>query len=128
MGEEPQFEIGRVGDLKRKFGLTAENRPKILLDPTRVPEQFRGLIPLAERWGIGDDLVREDCVMKATEAELTELLSIGSVYDAMLTEWLVGPESYSPNPTDEYVAFSCLGMAWDLADFVKRQRKKDTSQ
>lgn len=124
MDEEPHFEVGRAGDLRRKHGLTAENRPTIRLDPTRIPEQFRSWIPLAERWGIGDDLIREDCVVKASLAELEELLSFGSVYDAMLTEWLAGPESFSPDPTEEYVAFSCLGMAWDLAGVVERQRKR----
>src|SRR3954468_879003 len=111
--DEPHFEVASGRELREKYGLTAENKPVIHLDASRVPEQFRHWIPLAERWGISDDLIREDCVDRATPQQLSELLVFGDSYDAVLTEWLAGPESSAPRPTQEYVAFSCLGMAWD---------------
>ena len=80
-----------------------------------MPARFRQWIPLAERWGIADDLIREDCVRKATPEQLRELLAFGDAYDAILTEWLAGPESSALRPSEEYVAFTCLGIAIDLA-------------
>jgi hypothetical protein len=115
MPNEPHFESASGKELREKYGLSAENRPTIHLDASRVPVQFRQWIPLAERWGISDDLIRDDCVYKATSDELRELLAFGDAYDAVLTEWLAGPDADSPPFSEEYVAFTCLGMAWDLA-------------
>lgn len=115
MPKKPHFEVASGKTLRKKYGLTADNRPTIRLDPSRVPAQFRQWIPLAERWGIGDDLIRDDCVAKATPQELRELLAFGSAYSEVLTKWLAGPDADSPPFSDEYIAFSCLGMALDYA-------------
>ena len=53
-------DIAPASDLQRHFGLYAGNRPVIHLDPALVPSDLRHLIPLAEKWGIGDDLIRTD--------------------------------------------------------------------
>src|SRR5688572_27037528 len=124
MSDEQHFEVVSGRAFREKYGPTAANRPTIHLDPSRVPEQFRQWIPLAEHWGIGDDLIRDDCVRKASTEQLRELSAFGDVYDAVLTEWLAGPEAHSPRPTAEYVAFTCLGMAWDLAR-VLAQKDED---
>ena len=121
MSEEPYFEVAPGKVLRGKYGLTAENRPVSQLDALRVPEQLRCWIPLAERWGIGDDLIREDCVNGATPAELQQLLA-WSPDDAVLEAWLTGSESHSPRPSDEYLAFTCLGMAYDSARVKKQKR------
>lgn len=105
MPDEPDFEVASVKELRAKHGLAAENRPPIHLDRSRAPAQFRQWIPLAERWGIGDDLIRDDSVHKATPAELRGLLAFGDAYDAKLTEWLAGPDADSPPFSEEYVAF-----------------------
>lgn len=115
MPDEPHFEIASGKELREKYGLTGENRPTIHLDSSLVPAPFRQWIPLAERWGIADDLIREDCVYKAAPDELRELLAFADAYEDVLTEWLAGPAAGSPPFSDEYVAFSCLGMACDLA-------------
>lgn len=125
MSDDPSFSIvtGREWlDHLARHGITHEDRPAITLDSARVPEQFRRWIPLAERWGIGDDVLREDCVTHASPEELTELLSFAEAMDTIYDEWLAGPDSYSTSPTAEYVAFSCLAMAWDLAHL--RQSKQ----
>ena len=90
------------------------------LDSSQVPEKFRRLIPLAERWGIGDDFLREEAVRKATGRDLEELLAFREDFDAV-AEWLAGPESYSSHPTPEYIAFSDLAMAWELANLIVKQ-------
>jgi hypothetical protein len=119
--DQPRFEVASGKELIDRYGLTAANRQTIRLDATRVPEQFRIWIPLAERWGIGDDLIREDCVSTAAPSELRELLEFGDAYDEVLDEWLTGPESESKAPSEEYCAFTCLGMAWDLAQLRTNQ-------
>ncbi|MGE5736630.1 MAG: hypothetical protein ACM34E_16170 [Acidobacteriota bacterium] len=88
-----------------------------------MPVQFREWIPLAERWGIADDLIRDDSVQKATPEELRELLAFGEAYDAVLAEWLAGPDADSPPFSEEYVAFTCLGMAWDLASVLTKKHE-----
>ena len=47
------------------------------LDSSRVPEQFRKWIPLAQRWGSHlDDHIVGDMVDDATSEELDELLAL----------------------------------------------------
>jgi hypothetical protein len=65
-------EIAPASVLQKKYGLYAENRPKIHIDPVNVPEHLRDLIPMAEKWGISDDIIRSDFEEKANEAEKRE--------------------------------------------------------
>ena len=115
MPDEPCFEVASGDELRKKYSLTAANRPTFRLDPAQVPERFRQWIPLAERWGISDDLIREDSVRTATRDELQDLMRFRGDYEAVLSEWLAKPESCGPQPTKEYIAFSCLGVAFDEA-------------
>ena len=43
-------------------------------DDTKIPEDLRHLIPLAKKWGVGDDLIRSEVVRRATIAERRELM------------------------------------------------------
>lgn len=108
------FEVGTSQDLQQKYGLSAENRPGIHLDPAKVPARFHYLIPLAEKYGIGDDIIRDDVIASTPAHELAELEQVTAVYDALLEDWLAGPEAYSAEISDEYAAFSCLSMAAEL--------------
>jgi hypothetical protein len=128
MQDEARFEVASGRVFREKYVLSAENRPTIRLDPLRVPEKFRPWILLAERWGIGDDLNRESCVQQASSEELLELLTFGDIYDDVLTEWLAGPESKSKKPTEEYVAFTCLGMAWDSARAIVKKPQEESGK
>ena len=65
-------EILPAGDMKEKYGLTAENRPAIIIDPSEVPENLRDLIPMAEFWGVGDDIIRDDIEEKASDQQKQE--------------------------------------------------------
>ena len=110
---EGEFEVLPAGLMRAKYGLTAENRPTIKLDPAKVPDTLRHLIPLAEQFGIGDDLIREDVVAKTPRSEIE---SMRQAVDARANEfdaWLAGPEASGPTFSDEYTAFSCLRMAAD---------------
>lgn len=86
------------------------------LNPANVPKVLVPLLSVAERWGISDDVEREENMRKATREELEEFVhSIDGFSDEDLYEWLAGPEAESPAPTPEYVALTCLTMAIDSA-------------
>jgi hypothetical protein len=122
MDDDSHFEVASGGELRRKYGLTAENRPKIQLDPSAVPSQFQKWIPLAERWGVSDDLIRDDCLEKAPLEALRELAAFNDVYDEVLDEWLTAPETRSKPITKEYIAFSALGMAMEVARVILQNK------
>ena len=107
------WEVLPVDEMRRKYGLYAENRPLIKLDPKRVPERLRKLIPLAEKFGISDDLIREDFFTKTPKSELTKLKRRLAQHDDLLDEWLAGPEADGPEFSEEYVAFSAMRMSVD---------------
>jgi hypothetical protein len=108
------WEIQPADQMRRKYGLNAENRPSIKLRPTRVPEPLWPLIPLAEKFGISDDLIREDFFAKTPKNELAELERTLAEYDDLIDEWLAGPEADGPTFSDEYVAFSAMRMGVDF--------------
>ena len=80
--------IAAASILQPAGGLYAANRPVIHLDPSLVPPDLRHLVPLAEQWGIGDDIIRHDLIERSSPSEKREL------HDALyqpferITEWL----------------------------------------
>jgi len=48
-------------------------------------------------------------------SELRECASFLDSYNAVLTDWLAGPAAAGPEFSKEYIAFSALGVAADLA-------------
>lgn len=110
---QSEFEVMPAGEMRRRYGLTAENRPVIRLDPTAVPPALRPIIPLAERFGVSDDLIRADIVAKTPATELAAMrVAVEAQADAF-DDWLGGPEADGPGFSAEYLAFSCLRMAAD---------------
>lgn len=107
------FEILPAGEMRAKYGLTAENRPAIVLDPAGVPAALRHLIPLAERFGVSDGLIRDDILAKTSADELEAMSRSVRAHDADLDEWLAGPEADGPEFSREYIAFSSLRIAAD---------------
>ena len=96
------------------------------LDQARVPESLWSMIPLAERWGEPDDGYRESALRQATTADLEELVGAVVAAPEDFDAWLVSEESYSPTPSDEYVAFSALMMAYELAKTLLARRSRDS--
>lgn len=111
--QNPKFEVAPAGELRANYGLTAENRPAIKLDPGRVPEPLRNLIPLAEKFGIADDLIRDDVFAMAPKRELAVLRRAVEKYGDLLDTWLAGPEAAGPKFSAEYIAFSAMHMGID---------------
>ncbi|MBN1276408.1 MAG: hypothetical protein JXA35_02865, partial [Deltaproteobacteria bacterium] len=71
-----------------KYNHTAENRPEISLDPEKIPDNLRDIIPMAEKWGIGDDVIRDDFEEKTSEIEKDEFRSKLKGRTAEVTVWL----------------------------------------
>ena len=110
---EGEFEVLPADEMRAKYGLTAENRPTIALDVAKVPESLRPLVPLAERFGVSDDLMREDLVAKSPAEELADMRRAVEAHADAFDEWLAGPAAEGPHFTNEYIAFTCLRMAAD---------------
>src|SRR5206468_8632109 len=69
-------------------GLYSENRPEIHLDADQVPRELRHLIPLVETWGIGDDIIRNDFIAKASEGDKRALHDAFYGPYEQVTSWL----------------------------------------
>jgi hypothetical protein len=79
------------------------------LNAENVPADLRHLVPLAQRWGIGDDVDRNAAVDRATAAEQAELEQAISPVDARITAWL---NSFGQQPMpDEAAAFMYMQLA-----------------
>lgn len=92
------------------------------LNPLKVPLEFVGLLEIAQKWGIGDDFEREQAIRSASKSELLELATcLDNIDIDVLYKWLAGPESYSENPSEEYIAFTTLTMAVDSAKSILKK-------
>jgi hypothetical protein len=107
------FEILPADEMRRKYGLDAEHRPAIRLNARNVPTALRHLIPLAEQFGVADDLIRLDVVRKAPAADVERLRTMVRESEGALMEWLGGPAADGPTYSDEYIAFSTMLRAAD---------------
>jgi hypothetical protein len=72
---------------------------------------LRHLIPWAERFGISDDLIRQDFVARTAEADMKELRRIVQEHDDLLDDWLADPNA--DIHAAEYIAFTTMRMAAD---------------
>jgi len=79
------------------------------LDPNQVPELLRPLVPLAQVWGVGDDVDRADFTARASAADREALQQAIAPHQARITAWL---DSFGTNPmSDEAAAFMYLQLA-----------------
>ena len=79
------------------------------LDPARVPAELRGLVPLAQEWGIGDDVERGLRVERATSEERARVRAAVAPFQARITAWL---NAFGQDPMpDEAAAFMYLQLA-----------------
>jgi hypothetical protein len=104
-------DIAPAADLQKHFGLYAENRPIAKLDPEHVPAHLRHIVPLAEKWGIGDDIIRNDLIDKSSRVERCELHD--ALYEPFedITVWLNSFAGRSLSPEAE--AFMYMQSALD---------------
>lgn len=79
------------------------------LDPAKVPASLRGLVPLAEYWGIGDDVLREMMQEGESPAKKKAMADAVTPHNAAITAWLDGLRTAEPM-SDEAAAF--MYMRW----------------
>ena len=82
-----------------------------------VPSGVTHLIPLADKWNIGDDFERSQAVRRATVGELSVSRRVSRCIGRRGPLWMAGgrgvPARSDPSP--EYIAFSNLALALDEA-------------
>ena len=88
-----------------------EYRSRTMLSIKNVPNEFKELLPLATKWGIGDDAIRGDVTDAATEADKLELVSALTGKLGAIDRWIDSfPEG---RMSDEAAAFMYMGEAID---------------
>jgi hypothetical protein len=102
-------EIAPAGELQT---LGAESRPTIRLRPEAVPAELRDLIPFAEQWGIGDDVIRSDVERKSSDAEKQRFKAALTGRTTAVTAWLDSFGEGAPM-SDEAAAFMYMLEALD---------------
>jgi hypothetical protein len=96
-----------------------------MLNPNNMPLALVPLIPMAEKWGIGDDIEREQALKRASMDELSSLIHcIDGISDEDFYGWLAGPEARNPRPSPEYLTLSCLALAIDSATVKLKKLQK----
>jgi hypothetical protein len=104
--------IRPAGELQEELGLYAENRATIRLDPDEVPADLRDLIPFAEQWGIGDDIIRADFEEKSSDAEKQRFKLALTGRTAAVNAWLDSLPQGEPM-SEEAAAFMYMLLALD---------------
>jgi hypothetical protein len=82
------------------------------LDPAKVPASLRGLVPLAEYWGIGDDVLREMLQEGESPAKKKSLADAVNPHNAAITAWLDSWAQGEPM-SDEAAAFMYMQQGLD---------------
>jgi hypothetical protein len=83
-------------------------------------------MPLAERWGIGDDVLRNDLVARATYGEKRELHEALAAPFEQIGRWL---DSFGEEPmSDEAAAFMYMQEALDEMGFHVLEERAATGR
>ena len=97
---------------------------EMVLDANEVPESLRHLVPLAEKWGIGDDVERGEFMDSATRQELDELEKYVGPKMQEIGDWLSSyPEGYYSDTT---YFFTYLMVSYDEADMYNEQNNAES--
>ena len=91
---------------------TGMSAPESRLDSSKVPSDLVDLVPLAEKWGIGDDLIREDFQSKATVADKQALAKALTGRNTRITQWLDSLPKDAPM-SEEAAAFMYMQLGLD---------------
>jgi hypothetical protein len=101
---------------------------RLKLDPAKVPENQRFIIPFAETWGMGyvgdlDDYeIRKILFAEASLEEIRKLVETVAPYMETMEDWLAGDAATIFSISDEYLAFTCLSMAYDDGFQILREK------
>ena len=79
------------------------------LESENIPENLRHLAPLAEKWGIGDDVERAELIERASPTDKEALIRAITPHQSEITAWL---DSFGMDPmSDEAAAFMYMQLA-----------------
>src|SRR5437016_2460173 len=87
----------------------------VVIDPSKVPEYLRHLIPLAKHWSIGDDVERADMMWLTPYEELRAMVLEVRPFRDEIWDWCSSHHADIPVP-DEVVVFDMLLEAADGAE------------
>lgn len=104
----------------RNHHLTDEDRPDIKVPAESLPEELRALAPLAEKWGISDDVIRINCIKAASPEEREELLSAVEQHRSELTAWL---ENTDVTQSEAWTAVAFMETAAAEMKTIKKEDK-----
>ena len=85
------------------------------IDPQRIPDDLRHLLPFALRWAIGDDAERAEYMAATPEQELREFVDAVWPLLPRIQEWCDGHLGEAPVP-DEVVLYLTMAEAAAEAD------------
>jgi hypothetical protein len=89
--------------------LEHSSTPAQELRAENVPDDLRHLVPLAEKWGIGDDVERGGFIEQASADDRQALVQAITPHQSRITAWL---DSFSTDPmSDEAAAFMYMQLA-----------------
>lgn len=102
--------LALVGPLGCGRVSTLDSGSRSELNAAHVPDDLRHLLPLAKRWGIGDDMDRAAALERASDEELQTLRDAVQTHSAAITHWL---DSFSSGAamSDEAAAFMYMQLA-----------------
>ncbi len=105
-------EILPAAEMKERYQLTADNRPRISLNASKVPSDLADLVPLAEKWGINDDVIRNDFQSKSSDADKQALVKALTGRNDRITKWL-DSQPKDGAMSDEAAAFMYMQLGLD---------------
>jgi hypothetical protein len=82
----------------------------VVIDPMKVPERLRHLIPLAKHWSIGDDVERADMMWLTPYEELKALVLAVRPFRDDIWNWCSPHHTDAPVP-DEVTLFDMLSQS-----------------
>jgi hypothetical protein len=107
-----EFDIGPAGEMQRKYGWYAENRPEIIVNVEEVPPHLRDLIPYVERWAIRCDITRQDFFAKSPDEDIRKFADAVAPRRADISAWLNTLPAGVENWPETAVHYLFLLKAW----------------
>lgn len=115
----PPLQHGQIGTAEELAAQRGPTAPEpIHLHRDRVPPDLVDLIPLAETWGISDDVLRDEMQERATAAEKQAMGDALMNRHARITAWLDSLPQGQPM-SDEAAAFMYMQVGADEMGLVQ---------
>ncbi|AWH30661.1 hypothetical protein [Stenotrophomonas sp. YAU14A_MKIMI4_1] len=109
----PSLQHGQIGTAAELTAQRGPTTPEVIgMRRDQVPPDLVDLIPLAEKWGIADDELRDEMQQRATAAEKKALGDALKGRHARITAWLDTFPQGQPMP-DAAAAFMYLQLGSD---------------